>query len=67
MKRVGSGTQKVEQELFDLFPKAKVLRIDADTVGASRGHEALLREFEEKNIPILLARRWLPRGWILKT
>lgn len=67
MKRVGSGTQKVEQELFDLFPKAKVLRMDADTVGASRGHEALLREFEEKNIPILLGTQMVARGWILKT
>ncbi len=57
MKRVGSGTQKVEQELFDLFPKAKVLRMDADTVGA-------LREFEERKFPSFLARRWSPRGWI---
>ena len=59
---VGSGTQKVEQELFDLFPKAKVLRMDADTVGASRGHEALLREFEEKNIPILLGTQMVAKG-----
>ena len=62
LKRVGSGTQKVEQELFDLFPKAKVLRMDADTVGASRGHEALLREFEEKNIPILLGTQMVAKG-----
>ena len=62
MKRVGSGTQKVEQELFDLFPKAKVLRMDADTVGASRGHEALLREFEEKKIPILLGTQMVAKG-----
>ena len=62
MKRVGSGTQKVEQELFDLFPKAKVLRMDADTIGASRGHEALLREFEEKNIPILLGTQMVAKG-----
>ena len=62
MKRVGSGTQKVEQELFDLFPKTKVLRMDADTVGASRGHEALLREFEEKNIPILLGTQMVAKG-----
>ena len=47
MKRVGSGTQKVEQELLALFPNVKVLRMDADTVGAPRGPEALLREFEE--------------------
>ena len=62
MKRVGSGTQKVEQELRALFPDAQVLRMDADTVGASRGHEALLREFEEKKIPILLGTQMVAKG-----
>ena len=62
MKRVGSGTQKVEQELLALFPNVKVLRMDADTVGAPRGHEALLREFEEEKIPILLGTQMVAKG-----
>ena len=62
MKRVGVGTQKVEQELSALFPEAKVLRMDADTVNAARSHEALLREFEEKNIPILLGTQMVAKG-----
>ena len=35
MKAVGSGTQKVEQELKALFPDTAVLRMDADTVDMS--------------------------------
>ena len=62
MKRVGAGTQKVEQELHDLFPEAQVLRMDADTVGAAGSHEALLREFEEKKIPILLGTQMVAKG-----
>ena len=62
MKRVGAGTQKVEQELSALFPEAKVLRMDADTVNAARSHETLLREFEEKNIPILLGTQMVAKG-----
>ena len=31
MKHVGTGTQKVEEELHDLFPGTEVLRMDADT------------------------------------
>ena len=62
MKRVGSGTQKVEQELLALFPNVKVLRMDADTVGAPRGHEALLHKFEEENIPILLGTQMVAKG-----
>ena len=62
MKRVGSGTQKVEQELLALFPNVKVLRMDADTVGAPRGHEALLHKFEEEKIPILLGTQMVAKG-----
>ena len=62
MKRVGAGTQKVEQELHDLFPKARVLRMDADTVGAAGSHETLLHEFEEKKIPILLGTQMVAKG-----
>ena len=43
MKHIGTGTQKVEEELHALFPGAEVLRMDTDTVGASHGHEKLLR------------------------
>ena len=31
MKHVGAGTQKVEEELRELFPEAGILRMDADT------------------------------------
>ena len=62
LKRVGSGTQKVEQELAALFPNTPVLRMDADTVAAAHGHEALLKEFTQKNIPILLGTQMVAKG-----
>ena len=57
---MGAGTQKVEEELGTLFPGAKVLRMDADTVAA--GHEALLGRFEREKIPIEVLRKLLPEG-----
>ena len=60
MKRVGIGTQKVEEELRTLFPGVQILRMDADTV--SGGHESVLREFEEKKIPILLGTQMVAKG-----
>ena len=60
MKHIGSGTQKVEEELHTLFPEAAVLRMDADT--ASGGHEALLQKFEEERIPILLGTQMVAKG-----
>ena len=62
LKRVGSGTQKVERELKALFPNAEVLRMDADTVSAAHGHEALLRQFTERRIPILLGTQMVAKG-----
>ena len=60
MKRVGAGTQRVEEELCGLFPGTKVLRMDADTVSA--GHEALLDRFEKEKIPILLGTQMVAKG-----
>ena len=62
MKHIGCGTQKVEEELKALFPHTKVLRMDTDTVGAAHGHEALLKQFEEENIPILLGTQMVAKG-----
>jgi len=62
MKHVGAGTQKVEEELHSLFPRAGVLRMDTDTVGASHGHEKLLRQFVEEKVPILLGTQMVAKG-----
>ena len=60
MKHVGTGTQKVEEELRTLFPEAEVLRMDADTAAA--GHEKLLDRFERERIPILLGTQMVAKG-----
>lgn len=60
MKYVGTGTQKVEEELRALFPNTAILRMDADTV--SGNHEQLLEKFEKKKIPILLGTQMVAKG-----
>lgn len=60
MKHVGTGTQKVEDEMHELFPDVEVLRMDADTV--SGNHEQLLDKFEKKKIPILLGTQMVAKG-----
>ena len=59
-KHIGVGTQRVEEELHTLFPDTPLLRMDADTV--SVGHETILREFEEKRVPILLGTQMVAKG-----
>ncbi len=62
MRHVGAGTQRVEEELSEAFPGVGVLRMDMDTVGASHGHEKLLRRFEDEKIPILLGTQMVAKG-----
>ena len=56
------GTQKVEEELRELFPQTPILRMDTDTVSASRSHEAILEEFRRKNVPILVGTQMVAKG-----
>ena len=60
MKHVGAGTQKVEEELRELFPEAGILRMDADT--AAGGHEEILQTFERERVPILLGTQMVAKG-----
>jgi len=59
---VGAGTQKIEQELNDLFPGVEILRMDTDTVGPAGSHEALLRRFSEKKLPIMVGTQMVTKG-----
>lgn len=59
---IGAGTQKVQQELEALFPGIQVLRMDADTVGASQSHEGLLSKFTEERVPVLVGTQMVTKG-----
>ncbi len=59
---IGVGTQKVQEELQELFPQTPVLRMDADTVTASRSHEVILEEFRRNNVPILVGTQMVAKG-----
>mgnify|MGYP000190497222 FL=1 len=60
MKHVGAGTQKVEEELRELFPEAGILRMDADTTAG--GHEEILQTYERERVPILLGTQMVAKG-----
>ena len=62
MKQVGSGTQRVEQELLELFPGREVVRMDADTVNAVNTHEVILNRFRQENVPVLVGTQMVAKG-----
>ncbi|MDO5547251.1 MAG: primosomal protein N' [Eubacteriales bacterium] len=62
LKTEGAGTQRVEQELQELFPQARISRMDADTTRAKNAHEKLLSEFAGGNADILLGTQMVTKG-----
>ena len=62
LKRIGTGTQKAQQELGDLFPDMEVLRMDADTVSAVNTHEKILDRFAKERIPVLIGTQMVAKG-----
>ena len=62
LKTLGTGTQKVQQELSQLFPELETLRMDADTVSAVNTHEKILERFQQENIPVLIGTQMVAKG-----
>ena len=62
LKPMGTGTQKVEQELKSLFPEMAVDRMDADTVSAVNTHEKILEHFQKEKVPVLLGTQMVAKG-----
>ncbi len=59
---VGAGTQKVEEDLEILFPGIEMIRMDADTVSATRTHDKILKDFQKKNVPVLIGTQMVAKG-----
>ena len=62
MKTIGTGTQKVQEELEFLFPDWENLRMDTDTVNAVNTHEKILETFQEQRIPVLIGTQMVAKG-----
>ena len=58
----GFGTQKVEEELAALLPKARILRMDQDSTGRKNAHEQMLARFARQEYDILLGTQMVAKG-----
>ena len=62
LKTIGTGTQKVQQELRDLYPEMESDRMDADTVSATNTHEKILERFQSNRTPVLIGTQMVAKG-----
>jgi len=62
MKPLGTGTQKVQQELQTLFAGMQVERMDTDTVNAANTHQQILDRFRDEKLPVLIGTQMVAKG-----
>lgn len=56
------GTQQVEEELKELFPQARIVRMDRDTTTRKGAHHRILQSFERGEADILLGTQMVAKG-----
>ncbi len=59
---LGAGTQKIVEDLQARFGDIEVLRMDTDTMGYRGAHQAMLTQFTNRNVPILVGTQMVAKG-----
>jgi len=59
---LGSGTEKIEDELKIFLPKARIARLDLDTASSRQVLSNILNDFEERRIDVLVGTQMLAKG-----
>jgi len=58
----GAGTERVEEELVKIFPKAVIKRMDSDTLTSKNLFKKILKDFYDKKIDILAGTQIISKG-----
>ncbi|MBZ5619537.1 MAG: primosomal protein N' [Acidobacteriia bacterium] len=59
---LGLGSERVEEELHQAFPTARIARLDRDTVTGKRQYETILQDFREGNYDLLVGTQMIAKG-----
>ena len=62
LKTLGHGTQKLEDAIEEMWPQARVLRVDTDSSRKSKGAEALFKEIHDGNVDIVVGTQMIAKG-----
>lgn len=58
----GFGTEQIEAEVQELFPEAKLMRMDFDTTRGKHAYETIIASFENQEVDILIGTQMITKG-----
>lgn len=61
-KEKNFGTEKIEEQLSELFPDFRIARMDIDSVKGKHAHDQLIQQFEQRRIDILVGTQMVVKG-----
>lgn len=59
---IGFGTEKIEDEIRLIFPKARVARMDQDTTRGKNSFDKIIKSFEDRDIDIMIGTQMISKG-----
>lgn len=62
LKTLGHGTQKIEDAIEEMWPQARVLRVDTDSSRKNKGAENLFQEIHDGNVDIVVGTQMIAKG-----
>jgi len=62
LKMPGYGTERIEEELKDIFSEARIARIDLDTTRSRLNYEKMLEKFEDRELDIIVGTQMISKG-----
>ena len=62
LRLLGVGTQRLERELKEMFPDARIARMDRDTTARRGSHEEILKRLAKGEIDLLLGTQMIAKG-----
>ena len=62
LRHRGFGTEKIEDDIKELFPEARVARMDLDTTRTRSAYERIIADFEQGKTDILIGTQMVSKG-----
>lgn len=63
LKYFGMGTQQVEEQILNLFPGVRIIRMDLDTMSTKDAHQKVYHDFLEQKADIMIGTQMITKGF----